>query len=92
MVINIKANHLFLETGLNCKNIFCDYKINLKYLVYEQGQIFIFSQEGWKNFRWSASHMQYAILDASDASWQTKLHQGVKQHSSGVKHFLRGGG
>ena len=26
---------------------------------------FSFSQEGWKNFRWGASHVQYAILDAS---------------------------
>ena len=22
--------------------------------------------------------------------WQTKVHQGVKQNSSGVKHFLKG--
>ena len=77
MVINIKANHLFFETGLNCKNIFCDYKINLKYLIYEQGQIFIFfHRRGGKILGGMQDHMQYAILDALDASWQTKLHQG----------------
>ena len=32
--------------------------------IQSPGRIFIFSQEGWKNFRWGASHMQYAILDA----------------------------
>ena len=32
--------------------------------LYNQGWIFIFLQEGWKKFRWGASHMQYAILDA----------------------------
>ena len=29
-----------------------------------KGGFSLFSQEGWKNFRWGASHMQYAILDA----------------------------
>ena len=27
-----------------------------------------FSQEGWKNFRLGASHMQYAILDALEGA------------------------
>ena len=30
-----------------------------------KGGFSFFSQEGWKNCRWDASHMQYAILDAS---------------------------
>ena len=30
-----------------------------------KGGFSFFSQEGWKNCRWGASHMQYAILDAS---------------------------
>ena len=31
----------------------------------QQGQIFVFSQEGWKNFRWGASSAIYgAVLDS----------------------------
>ena len=30
-----------------------------------KGGFSFFPQEGWKNFRWGASHMQYAILAAS---------------------------
>ena len=34
-----------------------------------QGQIFIFfNRRGGKNFRWGASHMQYAILDALEGA------------------------
>ena len=28
-----------------------------------KGRFSFFSQEGWKNFMWGASHLQYAILD-----------------------------
>ena len=34
-------------------------------LLSQKGRFSFFSLEGWKNFRWGASHMQYAILDAS---------------------------
>ena len=44
-----------------------------------QGRIFIFSQEGLKNFRWGASHMQYAILDASE-----HFLKGVKKNLGGL--------
>ena len=42
----------------------CDVNLSLFAHRANQGRIFIFSQEGWKNFRWGASHMQYAIFDA----------------------------
>ena len=32
------------------------------------GGFSFFSQEGWKNFRWGASDMQYAILDALEGA------------------------
>ena len=64
-------------------------------MVYElitQGQIFIFSQEGWKNFRWGASHMQYDFLYALEGAriGKPKCARGVKRNSSGVKHLLEG--
>ena len=45
-----------------------------------QGRISIFSQEGWKNF------------DASGGAQicKPKCARGMKRHSSGVKHFLKG--
>ena len=57
-----------------------------------KGGFSFFSQEGWENFRWGASHIQYAILDASGGACngKPKCARGVKRHSSGVKHFLKG--
>ena len=36
--------------------------------------------------------MQYAILDALGGAWngKPKCTKGVKQHSSGIEHFLKG--
>ena len=57
-----------------------------------KGGFSFFSQEGWKNFRWGASHMQYAILDALEGALngKPKCARGVKRYSSGVKRFLKG--
>ena len=57
---------------------FSYFNMDIRLTVAKSGFSF-FSQEGWKNFRWGASHMQYAILDASafgrDIKWQTKVCQ-----------------
>ena len=47
--------------------------------VYGKGR-FSWVGEGWKTFRWGASHMQYAILDGfrRGMKWQTKVCQGGK--------------
>ena len=65
-------------------------KIMIQYYI--QGRIFIFSQEGWKNFGWGVSHVQYAILDALGGAWngKPKCARGVKRNTSGVKHFPKG--
>ena len=42
--------------------------VEVAILRIHQGRILIFSQEGWKNFRWGASYMQYAILDALEGA------------------------
>ena len=64
----------------------------LRHLVESKGRFSFFSQEGWKKFRWGASHMQYAILDVLEGAGngKPKCTTGVKQNSSGVKHFLEG--
>ena len=59
-----------------------------------QGRILIFfSQEGWENFSWGASHaIRHSQYFGSGMKWQTNQSApgGVKQNSSGVKHFLEG--
>ena len=67
------------------------FNMDIRLTVAKSGFSF-FSQEGWKNFRWGASHMQYAILDASGgtSNGKPKCARRVKRHSSGVKHFLKG--
>ena len=40
--------------------------VSYKNFASNKGGFSFFSQEGWKNCRWGASHMQYAILDASE--------------------------
>ena len=59
----------------------------------QKGRFSFFSLEGWKNFRWGASHMQYAILDAlggAKMANQSAPGGGVKQHSGGVKQHSGG--
>ena len=50
-----------------------------------KGGFSFFSQEGWKIFRWGASHMPYAVLDASGGarlrSMTTKTYSDIEQNS-----------
>ena len=58
-----QPKNLFLSTTTaNCFAL--SFLQNSVIIPRNQWRIFIFLQEGWKNFRWSASHMQYVILDA----------------------------
>ena len=62
----------------------------LKFSLTSRRADFYFSLQGWKNFRWGASHMPYAIPDALEGAGigKPKCARGAKRNSSGLKHFL----